>query len=141
MLFASPTGRTAKASLTWPESTAWTTSSSDESWTSWALYTEDRTLDKTLYLGHHCREGLLLQYEKTEQEDTLSTYCGFICFLEADLEFSPITASSKAISGSQFRKTVKKAPIQMMARDGRHGHLYCAARSHRFGTGSRIWQG
>ncbi|KAK8008797.1 hypothetical protein PG991_011348 [Apiospora marii] len=76
-----------------------------------------------------------------EQTDTLSTYCGFICFLEADLEFSPITASSKAISGSQFRKTVKKAPIQMMARDGRHGHLYCAARSHRFGTGSRIWQG
>ncbi|KAK8072252.1 hypothetical protein PG996_005600 [Apiospora saccharicola] len=90
-------------------------------------YTEDRTLDKTLYLSlaQQCREELLLHYGKTEEEvrrmmkedpDTLSTYCGFIRFLEADLKFSPITASSKAISGSQYRKTVKKVAIQMMMR-------------------------
>lgn len=90
-------------------------------------YTEGRTLDKTLYLAlaQQCREELLLHYGKTEEEvrqmmkddqDTLSTYCGFIRFLEADLKFSPITASSKAISGSQYRKTVKKVAIQMMVR-------------------------
>lgn len=90
-------------------------------------YTGDRTLDKTLYLAlaQRCREELLLHYGQTEEEvrqmmkddqDTLSTYCGFVRFLEADLRFSPVTARSKAISGSQYRKTVKKVAIQMMVR-------------------------
>lgn len=90
-------------------------------------YTEGKTLNKELYLSlaKQCREELLASYGRTEDEvrqmmkddpDTLLTYCGFIRFLEADLKFSPVTASTKAISGSQYRKTVKKVAIQMMIR-------------------------
>lgn len=90
-------------------------------------YTEGKVLDKELYLSlsKRCREELLSSYGRTEVEvrqmmkddpDTLLTYCGFIRFLEADLKFSPVTASTKAISGSQYRKTVKKVAIQMMIR-------------------------
>lgn len=90
-------------------------------------YTEGKTLDKELYLSlaSKCREEILASYGRTEDEvrkmmkddpDTLLTYCGFIRFLEADLRFSPITAGSRAISGSQYRKTVKKVAIQMMIR-------------------------
>ncbi len=90
-------------------------------------YTEGKTLDKALYLSlvKQCREELLASYGRTEAEvrqmmkddpDTLLTYCGFIRFLEADLRFSPITAATKACSGQQYRKTVKKVAIQMMIR-------------------------
>lgn len=84
-------------------------------------------LDKALYMSlvEKCRQEVLTSYGRTEEEvrqmmkddpDTLSTYCGFIRFLEADLKYSPITAATKAISGSQYRKTVKKVAIQMMIR-------------------------
>lgn len=90
-------------------------------------HTEGKTLDKGLYmsLAQQCRDELLSSYGRTEAEvrqmmkddpDTLLTYCGFIRFLEADLKFSPITAATKAISGSQYRKTVKKVAINMMIR-------------------------
>ena len=90
-------------------------------------YTQDRKLDKALYLSlaQKCREELLADYGRTEEEirqmmkddaDTLCTYCGFIRFLESDLKFSPITAKDKAVSGSQYRKTVKKVAIRMMVR-------------------------
>ncbi|KAI1633315.1 Pyoverdine/dityrosine biosynthesis protein-domain-containing protein [Biscogniauxia mediterranea] len=90
-------------------------------------YTEGKSLDKELYLSlsKKCREEILASYGRTEAEvrqmmkddpDTLLTYCGFIRFLEGDLKFSPITASSKAISGNAYRKMVKKVAIQMMIR-------------------------
>ncbi len=90
-------------------------------------YTKGKTLDKALYLSlaKQCREELLASYGRTEAEvrqmmkddaDTLLTYCGFIRFLEADLRFSPVTAATKACSGQQYRKTVKKVAIQMMIR-------------------------
>lgn len=90
-------------------------------------YTEGKTLDKKLYLSlaKRCREELLARYGRTEAEvrqmmkddpDTLLTYCGFIRFLEGDLRFSPVTAATKANSGQQYRKTVKKVAIQMMIR-------------------------
>ncbi|KHN94903.1 Pyoverdine biosynthesis [Metarhizium album ARSEF 1941] len=90
-------------------------------------YTDGKNLDKELYLSlaQRCRDELLASYGRTEAEvrqmmkddpDTLLTYCGFIRFLEADLKFSPITAATKAISGQQYRKTVKKVAIQMMIR-------------------------
>ncbi|KAI5924925.1 Pyoverdine/dityrosine biosynthesis protein-domain-containing protein [Camillea tinctor] len=90
-------------------------------------YTEGKALDKELYLSlsKKCREEILASYGRTEAEvrqmmkddpDTLLTYCGFIRFLEGDLKFSPITASSKAISGNAYRKMVKKVAIQMMIR-------------------------
>lgn len=90
-------------------------------------YTYDKALDKELYmsLAANCRRDIIDSYGRTEDEvrwmmkhdpDTLLTYCGFIRFLETDLRFSPITAATKAISGSQYRKTVKKVAIQMMIR-------------------------
>ncbi|PSR80684.1 Pyoverdine/dityrosine biosynthesis protein-domain-containing protein [Coniella lustricola] len=89
--------------------------------------TTDKVLDQELYLSlaGKCRETILSSYGRTEEEvrqmmkddpDTLTTYRGFITFLEQDLRFSPVTAASKAISGSQYRKTVKKVAIQMMVR-------------------------
>ncbi|KAI1499112.1 Pyoverdine/dityrosine biosynthesis protein-domain-containing protein [Biscogniauxia marginata] len=89
--------------------------------------TNGKTLDKALYLSlvQECREKLVASYGRSEVEvrqmmkddpDTLLTYCGFIRFLEGDLKFSPITAGSKAVSGHQYRKTVKRVAIQMMIR-------------------------
>lgn len=89
--------------------------------------TNGEALDKSMYmsLAEKCRQEILTSYGRTEEEvrqmmkddpDTLSTYCGFIRFLEADLKYSPITAATKSISGSQYRKTVKKVAIQMMIR-------------------------
>ncbi|KAF3761910.1 hypothetical protein M406DRAFT_220966, partial [Cryphonectria parasitica EP155] len=90
-------------------------------------YTEGKTLDQELYLSlaESCRKEILAKYGRTEEEvrqmmkddpDTLLTYRGFIHFLEADLKYSPVTAATKAISGNQYRKTVKKVAIQMMIR-------------------------
>lgn len=90
-------------------------------------YTAGRTLDKELYLSlsQVCREEIIASYGRSEEEvrqmmkedpDTLLTYCGFIRFLEGDLKYSPVTAATKAISGQQYRKTVKKVAIQMMIR-------------------------
>lgn len=90
-------------------------------------YTQDQTLDKNLYLSlaPQCRAEILASYGRTEAEvrqmmkddpDTLLTYCGFIRFLEADLRYSPVTATTKALSGQAYRKTVKKVAIQMMIR-------------------------
>lgn len=90
-------------------------------------YTKDETLDRDLYisLAEKCRQEILASHGRTEEEvrkmmeddpDTLLTYRGFIRFLETDLKFSPITASTRAISGNQYRKTVKKVACQMMIR-------------------------
>lgn len=90
-------------------------------------YTKDKTLDQELYLSlaEKCRRDILASHGRTEEEvrkmmeddpDTLATYRGFIRFLETDLKFSPITATTRAISGNQYRKTVKRVACQMMIR-------------------------
>ncbi|EOD45897.1 putative pyoverdine dityrosine biosynthesis protein [Neofusicoccum parvum UCRNP2] len=89
------------------------------------LVTSGQILDKSLYfsLVAQCRTNLINTYGRTEEEvremmrddpDTLSTYCGFVRFLESDLRHSAVAKAAK--SGNAYRKCVKKVAIQMMIR-------------------------
>lgn len=87
--------------------------------------TDDQTMTKDVYLALTAasRTALETQYGRSEaevrdmmknDEDTLSTYKGFIRFLETDLKHSPIAQNST--SGSHFRRCVKKVAMGMMTR-------------------------
>ncbi|KAJ9627778.1 hypothetical protein H2203_002995 [Taxawa tesnikishii (nom. ined.)] len=89
-------------------------------------YTSGQQLTKEKYfaLAQKCREALLTkEFCRTEEyvrammkedADTMSTYLGFIRFLETDLKYSPV--AKDAASGHKYRKIVKKVAIGMVIR-------------------------
>ncbi|KAF2184527.1 hypothetical protein K469DRAFT_578921, partial [Zopfia rhizophila CBS 207.26] len=88
-------------------------------------YTSGTTLGIDLYLSlsQKCRTELLGTYGRTEEEvhemilnddDTLSTYCGFIRFLTSDLRHSAI--GKNAGGKNKYRRQVKRVAINMMIR-------------------------
>ncbi|KZF20182.1 hypothetical protein L228DRAFT_232708 [Xylona heveae TC161] len=83
----------------------------------------EMTKETYLQFVEKSREVLLSEYGRSEEEvrqmmsddpDTLTTYRGFIRFLETDLRYSPVAKA--ATSGQQFRKIVKKVAMGMMIR-------------------------
>ncbi|KAI9890315.1 MAG: hypothetical protein M1814_004225 [Vezdaea aestivalis] len=88
-------------------------------------FTAGQTMTKELYLQHvdECRKELNSQFGNADEAiremiqsdpDTLTTYRGFIRFLETDLKHSPV--AQNAVSGRQYRVIVKQVAQGMMNR-------------------------
>lgn len=86
-------------------------------------YQRPLTRETYMSLTSKSRATLLAKYGKSDDDirrmiesdqDTLTTYRGFIRFLESDLKYT--TVATRACSGSQYRKGVKAIAKAMMIR-------------------------